>query len=36
MTFLEVVRVHRLAALPALDRGLDPDRPRHLSYSVTL
>lgn len=32
----ELVRVHRLAALLALDRGLDPDRPRHLSYSVTL
>lgn len=33
MTFLEV---NRLAAPLALDRGLDPDRPRHLSYSVTL
>ena len=34
MTFLDV---HRLTApRAALDRGLDPDRPRHLSYSVTL
>ena len=33
MTFLGV---HRLAAPLALEGGLDPDRPRHLSYSVTL
>jgi len=32
----ELVRVHRLAVLLARDRGLEPDRPRHLSYSVTL
>jgi fructoselysine-6-P-deglycase FrlB-like protein len=32
----ELVRVHRLAALAARARGLDPDRPRNLSRSVIL
>jgi fructoselysine-6-P-deglycase FrlB-like protein len=32
----ELVRVHRLAAVAARARGLDPDRPRNLSRSVIL
>ncbi len=32
----ELVRVHRLAAAAARDRGLDPDRPRNLTRSVIL
>ncbi|MFE9096870.1 SIS domain-containing protein [Streptomyces sp. NPDC007264] len=32
----ELVRVHRLAAALAAARGLDPDRPRHLTRSVVL
>jgi CRISPR-associated protein Cas5a/b/c len=32
----ELVRVHRLAAAVARDRGLDPDRPRNLTRSVIL
>ncbi|MFD1661668.1 SIS domain-containing protein [Streptomyces caeni] len=32
----ELVRVHRLAAVVAAARGLDPDRPRHLTRSVIL
>jgi len=32
----ELVRVHRLAAYAARARGLDPDRPRHLTRSVIL
>lgn len=32
----ELVRIHRAAVSLALDRNLDPDRPRHLSRSVIL
>ena len=32
----ELVRVHRLCLLAAAARGLDPDRPRHLSRSIIL
>jgi fructoselysine-6-P-deglycase FrlB-like protein len=32
----DLVRVHRLCLLVAADRGLDPDRPRHLSRSIIL
>ncbi|MFD5340407.1 SIS domain-containing protein [Streptomyces hawaiiensis] len=32
----ELVRVHRLAVAVAASRGLDPDRPRHLTRSVIL
>jgi fructoselysine-6-P-deglycase FrlB-like protein len=32
----ELVRVHRLAASIARDRGLDPDQPRNLTRSVIL
>jgi fructoselysine-6-P-deglycase FrlB-like protein len=32
----ELVRVHRLAVAIARARGLDPDRPRHLTRSVIL
>ncbi|MGY6018817.1 SIS domain-containing protein [Streptomyces spinosirectus] len=32
----ELVRVHRLAVAVAAARGLDPDRPRHLTRSVIL
>ena len=32
----ELVVVHRVAAALAARRGLDPDRPRHLSRSVLL
>ncbi|CAM5647385.1 hypothetical protein SALBM311S_07571 [Streptomyces alboniger] len=32
----ELVRVQRLAVAVAAARGLDPDRPRHLSRSVIL
>ncbi|WP_128378114.1 SIS domain-containing protein [Streptomyces cavernae] len=32
----ELVRVHRLAVAVAGRRGLDPDRPRHLTRSVVL
>ncbi|GAA2797100.1 sugar isomerase [Kitasatospora sp. CM 4170] len=32
----ELVRVHRLAAALAAAKGLDPDRPRHLTRSVVL
>ncbi|MFJ3788677.1 SIS domain-containing protein [Kitasatospora sp. NPDC090091] len=31
-----LVRVHRLAAVLAAAKGLDPDRPRHLTRSVVL
>jgi fructoselysine-6-P-deglycase FrlB-like protein len=33
---VDLVRVHRLAAVVAEGRGLDPDRPRHLTRSVVL
>jgi CRISPR-associated protein Cas5a/b/c len=33
---VDLVRVHRLAAVMAERRGLDPDRPRHLTRSVVL
>lgn len=33
---VELLLVHRAAVALALDRGLDPDRPRHLSRSVVL
>jgi fructoselysine-6-P-deglycase FrlB-like protein len=33
---VELVRVQRVAVQLALDRGLDPDRPRHLNRSVVL
>ena len=32
----ELVRVHQLCLLAAAARGLDPDRPRHLSRSIIL
>ena len=32
----ELVRVHRLCLVRAAARGLDPDRPRHLTRSVVL
>jgi fructoselysine-6-P-deglycase FrlB-like protein len=32
----ELVRVHRLTLALAERRGLDPDRPRHLTRSVVL
>jgi fructoselysine-6-P-deglycase FrlB-like protein len=32
----ELVRVHRVAAVISRARGLDPDRPRHLTRSVIL
>ena len=32
----DLVRVHRLCLVAAADRGLDPDRPRHLSRSIIL
>ncbi len=32
----ELVRIHRLALALAEARGLDPDHPRHLSFSVVL
>ena len=32
----ELVRVHRLCLLVAAARGLDPDRPRHLTRSIIL
>jgi fructoselysine-6-P-deglycase FrlB-like protein len=32
----EIVRVHRVAAAISRARGLDPDRPRHLTRSVIL
>jgi fructoselysine-6-P-deglycase FrlB-like protein len=32
----ELVRVHRIAGLLAEAKGLDPDRPRHLTRSVVL
>ncbi|EST36792.1 hypothetical protein N566_16110, partial [Streptomycetaceae bacterium MP113-05] len=32
----DLVSVHRLAAAVAAERGLDPDRPRHLTRSVIL
>ena len=32
----ELVRVHQLCLLVAAARGLDPDRPRHLSRSIIL
>jgi fructoselysine-6-P-deglycase FrlB-like protein len=32
----DLVRVHRLCLVAAAARGLDPDRPRHLSRSIIL
>jgi fructoselysine-6-P-deglycase FrlB-like protein len=32
----ELVRIHRVAGLLAAAKGLDPDRPRHLTRSVVL
>ena len=32
----ELIRVHRVAGLLAAAKGLDPDRPRHLTRSVVL
>ena len=33
---VELLRVQRAAAALAVERGLDPDRPRHLARSVIL
>jgi fructoselysine-6-P-deglycase FrlB-like protein len=33
---VDLVRIHRLAVAVAVARGLDPDRPRHLTRSVVL
>ena len=32
----ELVRIHRVAGALAVHKGLDPDRPRHLTRSVVL
>ena len=36
VAIVELVLAQRVAVTPAEDKGLDPDRPRHLTRSVIL